>query len=70
MLFKWTKSDMQDTSSMQELLKTGESQTVEFKTSFVRETIETLVAFVFKPRPKAFCFKISVHPLLSAFRGF
>ncbi len=28
-----------------ELIAAGESQTVEFKTSFDRETIETLVAF-------------------------
>lgn len=30
---------------MNRLIESGESQTVEFKTSFYRETIETLVAF-------------------------
>ena len=36
---------MPDTATIDTLLKSGESQTVEFKTSFGRETVETLVAF-------------------------
>ena len=36
---------MPNASTIQDLLKNGESQTVEFKTSFGREAIETLVAF-------------------------
>ncbi|MCK4507932.1 MAG: putative DNA binding domain-containing protein, partial [Desulfuromonadales bacterium] len=36
---------MVTTEEIQNLIKSGESHVVEFKTSFGRETIETLVAF-------------------------
>lgn len=36
---------MKKTVLLHELIKSGESQALEFKTSFDRETIETVVAF-------------------------
>ena len=36
---------MKTSIEIQKLISSGESQTVEFKSSFTRETIESLVAF-------------------------